>query len=452
MIKAIVRILAMALVSVILVSGAFLVGFGTSRLVFSRNQPAASASASTSVNDGTPPEFQKDMPVFWEAWKLINDNFYKQPIDQEKMTYGAVGGMVDSLGDIHTLFEDPKTAEFLRTRLQGSFEGIGANVEMPNGRLTIVATIKGSPAEKAGLQSGDVILQVDDKPIQNMDINEAVSLIRGPKGTDVHLKVQRGTQPIFDLTITRNTIQVAEVESKMLENDTIAYVQLSEFGQKATDELRQALKDALAKNPKALIFDLRGNPGGYLPTAIEVASEFIPKDQVVLVEKFKDGRKTLYKSQDGGLATKIPMVLLVNEGSASASEIVSAALHDYKRAIIVGQKTYGKGSVQSVHELSDQSQLNVTVANFYSPQENQINDVGVTPDVLVDDPTEFERSRSVDPQLQKAIDMIKNGEVPSPPAANGTSMAQPVQEGTVGLLQDLMDWVSFNLLSTRAHV
>lgn len=447
--KSIIRILLAVVVAVLLVGAAFLGGYAVSQTLLARNAAPALPIAAN-LSDGTPAEFQADMPVFWEAWKLVQDNFYTQPIDQEKMTYGAVGGMVTALGDIHTAFVDPKRAAYLRTQLQGSFEGIGATVDMQNGRLVIVAPIKGTPADKAGLQAGDVILQVDDTPIVNMDVSEAVALIRGPKGTQVRLKIQRGTQPAFDVTITRNTIEVPEVTSKMLEDDTIAYIQLSEFGEKAKPELRKALSEALAKNPKALIFDLRGNPGGYLNTAIDVASEFIASNQVVLVEKFKNGDKKLYKTSGDGLATKIPLVLLVNEGSASASEILAAALRDHKRALIIGKKTFGKGSVQTVHQLSDDSQLRVTIANFYSPQENVINEVGVLPDVEVDDPTEFERSRQIDPQLQKAIDMIKNGEIKAP-GANGSSMNVPAWDNAF-TAQALFDRVAFALAILRANV
>jgi carboxyl-terminal processing protease len=447
--KSIVRILLVVVVSVLLVGGAFLGGFAVSQRVLARND-SPTLSLASNFSDGTPAEFKKDMPVFWEAWKLIHENFYVQPIDREKMTYGAVGGMVAALGDIHTAFVDPKRAEYLRSQLQGSFEGIGATVDMQNGRLVIVSPIKGTPADKAGLQAGDVILQVDDTKIVNMDVSEAVALIRGPKGTKVILKVQRGSNPAFDVTIVRNTIEVPEVTSKMLEDDTIAYLQLSEFGEKAKPELRKALSEALAKNPKALIFDLRGNPGGYLNTAIDVASEFITANQVVLVEKFKNGDKKLYKTSGDGLATKIPMVLLVNEGSASASEILAAALRDHKRAIIIGQKTFGKGSVQTVHQLSDNSQLRVTIANFYSPQEHVINEVGVSPDVEIPDPSAYERSRQIDPQLQKAIDMIKNGEIQAP-ATNGSSRNVPTLENAF-TAQALFDRIGFALSILRARV
>lgn len=446
--KSILRIVVVLVIGILLISGAFVGGFLASNVLLAPKAAAPVAAAATST-DGTPPEFQQDMPVFWEAWKIINDNFYALPIDQDKMTYGAVGGMVDALGDEHTAFVDAKRAAYLQQQLQGSFEGIGATVEMVQGRLTIIAPIKGTPADLAGLQAGDVILQVDETVIQNMDVMQAISLIRGPKGTDVHLKVQRGATPAFELTITRNTINVPEVTSKMLEDDTIAYIELSEFGDKAPAELRKALTEALAKNPKALIFDLRGNPGGYLHIAIEVASEFIDEGKVVLIEKFKTGEQKNYETQGGGLATKIPMVLLVNEGSASASEILAASLRDYKRAIIVGQKSFGKGSVQTTHTLSDDSQLRVTIANFYSPNDITINHVGVTPDIEIPDPTDYERSRGIDPQLQKAVDMIKNGELTPPPTSGTSSMAQPVPQAETGMLDQLREWIAFNWFTPR---
>jgi carboxyl-terminal processing protease len=446
--KSILTMVGVVVIALVLIGGAFVGGFGASHFLLTP-RAAVPAPAAVNLNDDTPADFQKDMPVFWEAWKIINDNFYAVPIDQEKLTYGAVGGMVEALGDEHTAFVDPKRAAYLQQQLQGSFEGIGATVEMVGGRLTIIAPIKGTPAEKAGLQAGDVILQVDDTLIQNMDVMQAISLIRGPKGTNVRLKVQRGSNPAFELTITRNTINVPEVTSKMLEDDTIAYIELTEFGDKAPAELRKALNESLAKNPKALIFDLRGNPGGYLHIAIEVASEFIDQGKVVLIEKFKTGQKKTYEAQGGGLATKIPMILLVNEGSASASEILAASLRDYKRAIIVGQKSFGKGSVQTTHTLSDDSQLRVTIANFYSPNDVTINDVGVTPDIEVPDPTEYERSRGIDPQLQKAIDMIKNGELEGVPSTGTSSMARPLPRAETGLLSELRDWIGMNWFTPR---
>jgi carboxyl-terminal processing protease len=409
--------------------------------------PRQVAVQENGIKDGAPAEFREAMPVYWEAWDLVKKNFYKQPVDELQATYGAISGMVETLGDPHTSFLDPKRAEYLRSDLEGSFEGIGATVSMRQGRLTIIAPIKGSPAEKAGLKPGDVILQVDDKPIVNMDLMEAIALIRGKKGTSVRLKIQRSSEPAFDVSVVRDTIQVSTVETRMYEDDSIGYLQLRDFGATATDDLRKALREMLDKKPRAVILDLRDNPGGYLHIAVQVASQFIKADQPVLVEAFKDGTKKVYKSESGGLATEVPIVLLVNGGSASASEILAAALKDYKRATVIGKKTFGKGSVQTSHTLSDQeSQLRVTIAHFLSPHENEINDVGVTPDIEVENPTEFELSRGRDPQLEKAIETIKSGALDKP--ANGTTsfnLTDPTPAGAVAALSELSGRVLYDL-------
>ncbi len=400
MLRAALKLLAMFVFAVLLVVVSFSMGFGTSRLVF---QPKT-----TTTNDGAPPDFQQAMPVFWEAWNIINSDFYKQPLDQTKMTYGAIGGMVDALGDPHTAFLDAEQAKFYDQELGGSFEGIGAEVEMNNGRLSIVAPIKGTPAEKAGLKAGDAILKVDDTVIKDMTVYDAIKLIRGPKGSTVKLTVQRGSQPAFTVTLTRDTIVTSAVESKMLEGN-IAYVKLNEFTATAPQDLHTQLEQLMAQKPKALIFDLRNNPGGFLDSAVKIASEFLDQGSVVLIERFKNGDQNEYKTDGGGAATHIPMVLLVNEGSASASEILSGALKDYKRATIVGTTTYGKGSVQVPHQLSDQSQLRVTIAHFFSPQDHEINGVGVAPDIQVPDPTDAQVLQHQDPQLDRAVQYVTSG-------------------------------------------
>jgi carboxyl-terminal processing protease len=400
MLRAALKLVGMLIFSLLLVVFAFLLGFGSSRMVF--------ASKPNSINDGAPAELQKEMPIFWQAWNIINQDFYTQPVDPTKATYGAIDGMVNSLGDPHTVFLDAEHAQFFAQELGGSFEGIGAEVEMRDGRLMIVSPIKGTPAEKAGLKAGDVILEVGDTVIQNMNVFEAINLIRGPKGSSVTLTVQRGSQPSFTVSLTRDTIVTSAVESRMLDGN-IAYLKLNEFTATAPQDLHDQLQQLMAQKPKALVFDLRNNPGGLLDVAVKVASEFLKEGNVVLVEKFKNGDKTDYKANAGGLAPDIPMVLLVNEGSASASEIVSGAMKDYKRATIVGTTTYGKGSVQIPHQLSDQSQLDVTIAHFFSPQEHEINGVGIKPDIEVADPTDVQITHSQDPQLDRAVQFINGG-------------------------------------------
>ncbi len=399
MIRGILRVFIMTVLSIVLVAGAFAGGYGVSRQVFPPAPPP---------DGGAPANWQPYFPVFWQAWNYVHQDFYKTPLDDSEMVYGSIGGMVDALNDPHTQFTEAKIAKITSTELQGSFEGIGATVEMQQGRLTIVAPIKDSPADKAGLLPGDTVLKVGDTIIQNMDVNQAVSLIRGPKGTPVTLLIQRVKQQPFSVTIIRDTIRTPFVESHMIEGTSIAYLRLNEFGATAPDEMNTALSQLLAQHPTGLVFDLRNNGGGLLTVGIDVASEFIKGGQTVMIERTKDGTTQELKSHTGGLATDIPMVLLVNGGSASASEIVSAALKDYGRATLIGTKTYGKGSVQYVNTLKDGSELRVTTAHFFSPKDNAIDGVGITPDIQVE-LTQDDLANKQDPQLDRAIQFLTTG-------------------------------------------
>lgn len=397
------KIFGLFLLMVVVIVATFAGGFVASRTLF----PAKV----TETNDGAPTSFQDSMPVFWEAWNIIQSEFYQKSLDTTKMTYGAIAGMVDALGDPHTQFVDPKQAAIINSDLAGTFEGIGATVNMQSGRLVIAAPIKNSPAANAGLKPGDVILKVNDTVIQNMTVDEAVALIRGPKGTTVKLTVQRQGQPAFEVSIVRDTIQSPVVESKML-NNNIAYLKLNEFTATAPDVLHKELQSLLDQHPKALILDLRNNPGGFLSAAVDIASEFLKQDQVVLIERAKTGAEQKYAAKGGGIATDIPLVVLVNENSASASEILSGAIKDYKRAEIIGVTTYGKGSVQTPDQLSDGSQLRVTIAHFFSPLNHEINGVGIVPDIKVDDPTDAQFLQNQDPQLDRAVQFINSGGQP----------------------------------------
>lgn len=399
MIRGILRVMLVTIIAMFLMGSAFIGGFAVSRQLF----PPAPLP-----DGGAPAEWKSTMPVFWEAWNYVHQDYYKPTIEDSALVNGAVSGMVEALGDPHTAFVDARRAAISSTTLSGSFEGIGATVEMREGRLTVVAPIKDSPADKAGIRSEDIILEVNNTIIQNMDVTEAVSLIRGPKGTTVTLKVQRARLAPFEVSIVRDTIKTSFVESRMIEGTKIAYVRLNDFGATAPDDLHRALQTLLAQNPTGLVFDLRQDPGGYLNAAVDVTSEFLPPGQMVLIEREKDGTRHDFKAKPGGIATKIPMVLLVDKGSASASEIVAAAIKDYKRATIVGTTTFGKGSVQNVHALSDQSELRVTIAHFFSPLDHEINDVGVAPDVHVE-VTEDDLANKRDPQLDKAVEILQSG-------------------------------------------
>ena len=399
MVRGIIRIALMMLLAALLVTSAYGGGFAISRVLFPPALPP---------DGGAPVDWKPYMPVFWETWNYVQRDFYKAPVDPDTLANGSVAGMVQALGDPHTAFTDAKRAAITRTDLEGSFEGIGATVEMREGRFTIVAPIKGSPAEKAGLLPNDVIVQVNDTPIQNMDVTQAIMLTRGPKGTSVILTIQRGAQAPFQVTIVRDVIRTPFVESRMIEGTKIAYLRLNQFGATAPDEMRAALQELLPQNPTGLIFDLRRDPGGFLSVAVDVASQFLKGAQVVLIEKDNNGVAQELKTKNGGLATNIPMVLLIDSGSASASEIVAAALKDYRRATLIGVKTYGKGSVQNVHTLSDKSELRVTIAHFFSPKGNEINSVSVAPDIEVK-LTEDDAANKRDPQLDAAVRFLQTG-------------------------------------------
>jgi carboxyl-terminal processing protease len=400
MIRGIIRVFLVTVVSVMLVGGTFLGGYAVSTLVFPPAPPP---------DGGAPVDWKPFFPVFWEAWNAIHQDFYKAPIDDTELMYGSIGGMVDALNEPHTQFTEAKIAAITSADLQGSFEGIGATVEMVEGRLTIVSPIKDSPADKAGLLPGDIVLKVNDTIIQNMDVNQAVTLIRGPKGSTVTLQIQRIKQPApFAVSIVRDTIRTPFVESRMIEGTSIAYLRLNEFGATAPDEMTAALKQLMAQHPTGLVFDLRHDGGGFLTVGIDVASQFLKGDQVVMIEKTKDGAAQQLKSKSGGLATNIPMVLLVDSGSASASEIVSAAIKDYGRATIIGTKTYGKGSVQFVNTLKDGSELRVTTAHFFSPKDNAIDGIGVTPDIQIE-LTPDDIANKADPQLDRAVQFLTTG-------------------------------------------
>lgn len=346
---------------------------------------------------------------FWETWQYVHDQFVDQPVDDTKLMQGAIKGMLDSLGDKHTGYMDPDTYKQVTAPLDGSYEGIGASVDTSGKLLTIISPMPGSPAEEAGLKAGDAVIKVNGNDVTKTDPNIVLKSVKGPAGTDVTLTIQRiDTPDPFDVTITRKKIELKSVTSEMKEGD-LAYVRISTFGETTTAELKSALKTLLAQNPKGLILDLRYNSGGYLNTAIEVISQFIPSG-VVMYEQQQNGEEISYSAESGGLATKIPMVVLVNEGSASASEITAGAIQDFDRGVIVGTTTYGKGSVQNWIPLqNDQGAVRITVARWLTPDHRQINEVGLTPDVQVE-LTQEDVDAEIDAQLNKAIEILRQAE------------------------------------------
>ena len=345
-----------------------------------------------------------DFKLFWDVWDILEKKFIKQPLDYEKMLYGAIEGMVESLEDPYTVFMDPEMSKKFAQEMGGTFEGIGAEIGVRNDRITIIAPLAGSPAEQAGVMTKDIVLKIDDKDAVGMTLIEAVYLIRGEKGTEVTLTIQReGLSEAKEITIIRDVIEVKSVVFKM--KDKIAYIELRYFGDSTTQEFKEAVQDVLTKDPKGIILDVRNNAGGYLQTAVDVASEFI-KDQVVAIEEFSDGRRNEFKAKGRARLKDFPCLVLINEGSASASEIVAGALQDYGIAKLVGKKTFGKGTVQELENLSGGTSLRVSLAKWLTPKGQDINGNGLDPDIEIE-LTEEDYEADRDPQLDKALEILK---------------------------------------------
>lgn len=344
---------------------------------------------------------------FWQTWDIVHDQYVEQPVDDTKMMQGAIRGMLESLGDPHTSYMDPDQYRQQNMPLQGEYEGIGAWVDITGEYLKIISPMPDSPAEKAGLKSDDQVIAIDGEDMTGIDGNLVLRRILGPAGTQVTLTIRReGVEKPFDVTIERQKIIVPSIDGKMLEDD-IAYVQLFTFGEDSADDLRQKLKELLANKPKGIILDLRNNGGGYLTTAIDVVSEFIPGNKTAMLEETSDGSRQTFTTKRGGLATDIPLVVLINEGTASASEITAGAIQDYQRGQLVGITTYGKGSVQNWIPLeNEQGAVRVTIARWLTPNGRQINKIGLTPDVAVEF-TEEDLKAGRDPQLEKALELLR---------------------------------------------
>ncbi|HEX6385173.1 MAG TPA: S41 family peptidase [Anaerolineae bacterium] len=347
-----------------------------------------------------------DFTVFEEVWRIIDDRYDGPVPPTDEIVYSAIEGSLQSLNDEYTRFIRPEIAALLREDMGGTVEGIGALVrENEDGFIEISSPIEGQPADLAGLLPGDLIIGVNGESVIGLSLEEVVLKVRGPAGTSVDLTIAReGVEEPLEFTIVRASFEVPIVEAEMLPDD-MAYVQLTEFSVAASETLLESLNELLAQNPRGVILDLRANPGGLLSQAVAVTDIFLPEG-VVLYQRDNQGVEEVFRADSGDIGESIPLVVLINPGSASASEIVAGAIKDQGRGVLIGETTFGKGSVQSVNELSDGSELRVTIARWYTPGNQSIDGAGIVPDIEVPIDPESEE----DVQLQRAIDYLLNGE------------------------------------------
>jgi carboxyl-terminal processing protease len=343
--------------------------------------------------------------LYWEVWDNIRGLYVdKNKLQDKEMFYGSLRGLAQSTDDPYTVFMDPAESKEFSDDLAGKFEGIGAEIGLRHDICTVVAPLDGMPAQKAGLMAGDKIYAVDDVSTIGLTINEVVKKIRGPKGTDVKLTIIRGQDKPQDIVVTRSLIIVKSVKTEM-RSDGIFVIRVSNFNEDTQSLFNEAVNMALVKNPKGIIVDLRNNPGGYLDTAVNMAGEWI-EEGMILAEQLNDNKRNEYAADGRARLKDFPTVVLINGGSASASEILAGALRDYKKATTVGETTYGKGSVQTIRDLSDGSSLKITVAKWLTPAGDFINDKGINPDIEVE-LTQEDVDKNLDPQFDKALEILK---------------------------------------------
>jgi carboxyl-terminal processing protease len=361
------------------------------------------------VNQNAPASVTVEFSLFWDVWQRVTRSYIdRATIDPQKMVWGAISGMVNALGDPYTTYLPPIDNKEFKDTLGGAFEGIGAQLGIKDNHVMVIAPLKGTPAELAGILAGDFIMEVDGVDTTGWTVQQAVNKIRGPKGTTVKLNILHANdgKPV-DISIVRNTINVPSVEwwikPQSLKNVPIAYIKLSQFGDNTNTEWEKAVSDILVKgnSVKGLVLDLRNNPGGYLEGAVYIASEFI-KNGTVVSQVNSDSTKQNYAVNRQGRLLTIPMVVLINKGSASAAEIVSGALRDFKRATLVGETSFGKGSVQTPEDLSDGSSVHITTGRWLLPNGDSISKKGITPDIVV----VGDATATADAQLEKAIELL----------------------------------------------
>lgn len=388
----------------ILMAFVFMLGWNAG---VNHDQIQQGVSANTVVMTPTGQTETVNMQLFWDAWNILSSNYVDpHALVTEEMIFGAIKGMVYSLEDPYTSFMTPKENREFQESLQGHLEGIGAELTLRNGMLTVISPLKNSPAQRAGLRPEDIIYQVDGESTEDMNLEQAVMKIRGEKGTVVVLTVIRKnySEPI-DIRIVRDEINVNSIDWEM--ENGIAIIEINQFGDSTKQEFSKAISEILAQRPEGVVLDLRYNGGGYLEGAIDIASEFLEDEKVVTIKKRNpEEDEVIYVNGQARMAS-VPLVVLINRGSASASEIVAGAVQDHNRGTVMGENSFGKGTVQSVENLIGGSSLRITIAKWFTPNDQNINETGITPDIIVERTIE-DIEAGKDPQLEKAVEFLKS--------------------------------------------
>ncbi|MBU1292255.1 S41 family peptidase [Patescibacteria group bacterium] len=381
--------------------------FGLGYFLGESNQPSI-GEVEGLVNKEPGQDIGIDFSLFWDAWRVIEKDYVNRgDLNRQNMIYGAITGLLDSLDDPYSVFMEPENSKKFLDDIKGSFEGIGAEIGMRKGILTVISPLEGNPAQKAGLRAGDKILKVDDTLTADLTLDEAVNLIRGEKGVEVILLVARDDwDEAKEINIIRDIIQIPIIKWEMKDNN-IAYVQFYHFTENSANQFENTIKEIFNAGAQGLILDVRNNPGGYLDVAVDIASWFLPKRELVVTEDYGDGNKNEHLSKGYQTLEDMPTVVLINQGSASASEILAGALRDIRGIQLVGQKSFGKGSVQQLEKMRGGSSIKITVAKWLTPSGISIAEEGIMPDFEIEITNEdFEEMR--DPQLNKALELLTN--------------------------------------------
>ncbi len=395
--RAVLRIAIVVLLAGLLLVTAFVAGFGVNYFVV-RTQ-AASA--------GIPSNFG----LFWEAWRIIKGEYYGDVPGVQALTHGAIRGMLQGLGDPHTVLVEPEPAAVEQSNLQGQTGDVGLNLDVRNQLLTVISPVPNGPAEKAGARAGDIVLKIGDKDILgDITVQDANKLLRGPIGSKISVTVHHigESQPVT-MDLAREKYALPTVDAKVLPNTTYGYIKISMETAQTADEFAKALDSLKNQKITGLVLDLRNNPGGLFPDPVtEIAGQFLKNNDVVVYEKYRDGSEKSYKAGSKRGATDIKLAVLINSGTASDAEILAGALKDYRRGELIGEPTYGKGTVQSVRQLSDGSAVHISVATWFTPMHNEIEGKGLQPDIAVP-LTNEDIQQSIDPQLDRAIEYLQKG-------------------------------------------